>query len=62
MVVTFGNGETFKPNVRHRFDEGSRTKSIDLPGERRAIKQIDFNYRSAGGRREGKATVSVYAR
>jgi hypothetical protein len=61
MVVTFGNGETFKPNVRQRFDEGSRTKSIDLPGERRSIKQIDFNYRSVE-RREGKATVSVYAR
>jgi hypothetical protein len=61
MVVTFGNGEKFKPELRHRFDESSKTRAIDLPGDRRAIKQIDFNYRSVN-RREGKATVSVYAR
>jgi hypothetical protein len=61
MVVTFGNGEKFEPNLKHRFEEGSRSKAIDLPGDRRAIKQIDFNYRSVD-RREGKATVAVYAR
>jgi hypothetical protein len=59
MIVTFGNGEKFKPELRHRFDEGSKTRAIDLPGDRRAIKQIEFNYRSVN-RREGKATVSVY--
>jgi hypothetical protein len=61
MVVTFGNGETFKPGIRHRFEEGSRSKAIDLPGDRRTISRIDFNYRSVD-RRDGKATVAVYAR
>jgi hypothetical protein len=61
MVVTFANGEKFKPNVRHRFAEGSGSHVIDLPGDRRAIRQIDFNYRSID-RRQGKARVAVYGR
>ena len=61
MVVTFGNDETFKPNLRHRFAEGSDSRIIDLPGERRTIKRIDFNYKSVN-RREGKGTVVVLAR
>jgi hypothetical protein len=61
MVVTFGNDETFSPELRHRFDEKSSSRVIDLPGDRRTIKRIDFNYRSIN-RREGKATVAVYAR
>lgn len=61
MVVTFGNGEKFSPTLRHRFDKGTGVRVIDLPGERRAIKSIDFNYRSIN-RREGKGRVEVYAR
>jgi hypothetical protein len=61
MVVTFGNNEKFKVAVRHRFDQGTGIRVIDLPGERRAIKSIDFNYRSIN-RREGKGVVEVYAR
>jgi hypothetical protein len=61
MVVTFGNNETFTPKVRHKFAEGSGSHIIDLPGERRIIKRIDFNYKSLN-RREGKGTVQVFAR
>jgi hypothetical protein len=61
MVVTFGNGETFEPRINERLGEDVRTRAIDLPGERRVIKRIDFNYRTAN-RREGRATVSVYGR
>jgi hypothetical protein len=61
VVVTFGNDETFKPKVRHRFAEGSGTGIIDLPGERRTIKRIDFNYKSVN-RREGKGVVAVLGR
>jgi hypothetical protein len=61
MVVTFGNDEKLNLNFRHRFPEGSGTRSIDLPGNRRTIKRIDFNYRSIS-RREGKGRVEVYAR
>jgi hypothetical protein len=61
MVVTFGNDETFSPNLKHQFDERSRSRIIDLPGERRTVKRIDFNYRSPD-RRDGKGTVEVYGR
>jgi hypothetical protein len=61
MVVTFGNNETFRPKLRHTFAEGSGSRIIDLPGERRVIKRIDFNYKSID-RREGKGIVEVYAR
>ncbi len=61
MVVTLGNDETFKPKLRHRFTKGSGSQIIDLPGERRTIKRIDFNYKSIN-RREGKGTVEVFAR
>jgi hypothetical protein len=61
MIVTFGNDETFKPKLRHKFTEGSGSRIIDLPGERRTIKRIDFNYKSIN-RREGKGTVEVRGR
>ena len=61
MVVTFANGETFKPKLRHKFTEGSGSRIIDLPGENRAIKRIDFNYKSIN-RREGKGTIEVRGR
>jgi hypothetical protein len=61
MIVTFGNDETFKPKLRHKFAEGSGSRIIDLPGERRTIKRIDFNYKSIN-RREGKGTVEVRGR
>ena len=61
MVVTVGNNETFKPKLQHKFAEGSGSRIIDLPGERRIIKRIDFNYKSIS-RREGKGMVEVFAR
>ena len=61
MVVTFGNDETFKPKLRHKFTEKSASRIIDLPGERRTIKRIDFNYKSIN-RREGRGTVEVLGR
>ena len=61
MVVTFANNQTFSPKIRHRFAKGSGTRVIDLPGDRRTIKRIDFEYKSIN-RREGKGTVEVLAR
>lgn len=59
IKVTFGNGETFSPATRLVFSEGTQSRVIDLPGEARVIRRIDFFYRSMGGPR---ATVHVYAR
>jgi hypothetical protein len=61
MVVTFDNDQTFSPKIHQRFAEGSGTRIIDLPGNRRTIKRIDFDYKSIK-RREGKGTVEVLAR
>jgi hypothetical protein len=61
MVVTFTNDQKFSPDLRHRFNEGTGSRVIDLPGERRAIRRIDFRYKSIN-RREGKGRVEVYGR
>ena len=61
MVVTFGDGRTFSLNIRHRFDENTSSREIDLPGDRRVIRSVDFAYRSLS-RREGRATVMLYGR
>jgi hypothetical protein len=61
MVVTFEDGNTFSPNIRHQFNENTWSREIDLPGDRRAIRSVDFRYRSTD-RREGRATVLLYGR
>jgi hypothetical protein len=59
VKITFANGETFSPATRLLFSQGTMSRVIDLPGEARVIRRIDFFYRSMGGPR---ATVHVYAR
>ena len=61
MVVTFGNDETYTPNLRQRFGGNSRSRNINLPGNNRTIKTIDFDYASLD-RRQERATVAVYGR
>ena len=61
VVVTFTDGSKFSPNLRARFEENSQSREIDLPGDRRAITSMAFTYRSID-RREGRATVMLYAR
>jgi hypothetical protein len=61
MVVTFADGNTFTPNIKHNFNENSWSREIDLPGDRRVIKSVDFRYRSSAPR-EGRATVLLYGR
>ncbi len=61
MVVALDNGETFAPSLRRHFDGRSESRIIDLPGGRRYIQYIDFDYRSLS-RRDGQAIVMVYAR
>jgi hypothetical protein len=58
MVVTFTNGETFSPKLRLRFREGSSTGVIDLPGDARMIRTIDFRYGNVS--RRDRATVVVW--
>lgn len=44
LVVHFGNGETEELEVRNNFSAGSESRVIDLPGNRRVIRKIDFWY------------------
>lgn len=60
MKITFGNGETMDANVRHFFKENSLTRQIDLPGNERFIKQIDFKYSNLPG--GGRAKVQVWGK
>lgn len=58
--VVFGNGDVFSPETRVEFREGSWSRTIDLPGNTRVIRRIEFHYRSELKR--GKATIRAYGR
>lgn len=60
IKVVFGNGEVFSPETRLVFRENSRSRTIDLPGNRRVINRVEFFYRSRA--RRGKATVRLYGK
>jgi hypothetical protein len=62
MVVTFGNGEQFKPALSHSFGANSHSRAIDLPGEKRGIQHIDLVYNSDSTAKQAKAMVKIYAR
>jgi len=57
--VVFGDGTAYSPETRLHFDQGSWTRSIDLPGNSRQIRRIEFRYRSVGVR-TGRATVQLF--
>jgi hypothetical protein len=46
--------------MRLIFNEGSRSRLIDLNGRERRINSIQFTYRTLGSWQEGKARVVVY--
>jgi hypothetical protein len=57
VVITFGDGQTYSPGTRLVFDQGARSRVIDLPGGDRVIRRIDFRYGNlAGG---GRARMIV---
>ena len=58
--LTFGNGDTWSPDTRVAFREGSWSRTIDLPGPARVIRRVEFWYRST--LRRGQATVRVFGR
>jgi hypothetical protein len=50
MVVVFGDGEEWRPGIRHHFRGGERSRVIDLPGDRRIIRSVTFHYGNTGAR------------
>lgn len=60
VVVTFGDGSTFSPQTRHVFSPNTNSHSIDLPGNRRVIRRVDFRYGNLPG--GGRAQLELWAR
>ncbi|OLC86049.1 MAG: hypothetical protein E6J90_37070 [Deltaproteobacteria bacterium] len=60
IKVTFGNGQSFSPETRVQFHQGSWSRTIDLPGPVRILRRVDFWYRSRWTR--GLATVRLFGR
>ena len=60
MLVELGHGEPFHPEINAFFRENTRTRAIDLPGEQRRIRGIQFRYRNLPG--GARARVQVWAR
>lgn len=56
--ILFGNGENKNVVFNKRFDPGSFTRVIDLPGNKRIIKSIKLNYKTIAS---GKARATVVA-
>lgn len=60
LFVVYANNDKDKIPVKLIFNEGNRSRIIDLEGRHRFIRKIIFNYRSIGPVREGKAEIRVY--
>lgn len=60
VVVTFGDGSRFSPETRFVFDQGTHSRTIDLPGDARVIRKVEFLYRSK--LRKGHATLTLWGR
>jgi len=59
VVVNFSDGSRFSPTTRLMFAENSRSQVIDLPGNRRAIRSVEFRYGNLPG--GGRAQAELWA-
>lgn len=60
LKITFANGEVFEPKTRLVFEKDSKSRVIDLPGNRRAIRRVEFRYGNLPG--GGKAKIELSGR
>jgi hypothetical protein len=59
IKITFGDGTTFESAQKMPFGEGVLSRAVDLPGDKRVIRQIDFEYTAV---RAGRSTqIEVWA-
>ena len=59
VVVTFGDGTKFSPTTRHVFSANTRSHVIDLPGDARVIRSVEFRYGNLPG--GGRAKAELWA-
>src|SRR6202171_3324562 len=57
VVVHFGNGTSEEIAYRERIPSGGRTRPIDLPGDRRIIRSLEFWYGKESWHRLPKVEV-----
>ena len=60
VVVHFDNGADHTLDIRYRIPDGGRTREIDLPGDRRRIRSVEFWYSKEGWR--SRPYVNLYGR
>ena len=58
--IVLGDGEVIRPTTRLVFDRGE-ARTIDLPGDRRVVRRVEFTYRSLRGQGR-RAVVTLYGR
>lgn len=61
MRVIFGNGEDKSVVFNKKFPAGSETRIIDLPGNKRIIKKVNLNYKSAPAG-NGRSVISLWGK
>ncbi|MBN2200181.1 MAG: hypothetical protein JW747_10075 [Candidatus Aminicenantes bacterium] len=61
VKITFRNGDDFSPATRLVFGESTRSRVIDLPGGKRFVRKVDFNYESLGAGFD-RADVEVWGK
>jgi len=59
VVVHFGDGTAFSPHTRHVFAANTRSHVIDLPGDQRVIRNVEFRYGNLPG--GGRAQAELWA-
>ncbi len=60
IKVVFANGDVFEPKTKLIFDKDSSTRLIDLPGNKRIIKRVEFKYGNLPG--GGKAKIELWGK
>lgn len=60
IKVVFGNGESFEPKTRLVFEKDTMSRVIDLPGNKRVIKRVEFKYGNLPG--GGNARVELWGK
>ena len=59
--IVFGNGSNKNIVFNKRFNAGQTTRVIDLPGNKRIIKKIKFNYKTINNGK-GKALMVAWGK
>ena len=61
VVIHYGNGNSQRFNINKNFPKGSQSKVLDLPGNKRIINRIVFNYKTINNG-NGRAVVVAWGR